>query len=153
MRRFSSTEQLCPPSEFNYLTANSLPILPASYKWIFSLSYYGVFVLLANIVILAIGKSWLVVWHCIIKNVVQVLCTEKLVHTSSENVTITVVGSYSVPLKSVGEGWGILKEQEPAGVHKNPMDLQRVPEDRHTGAQTRGLQTAHWRAAHGVPVL
>ena len=75
--------------------------------------------------------------------VVQVLCTGKMVHTSSDNVTITVVGSNSVPLISVGEGWGILKEQKLAGVHKNPMDLQRIHEDRHTGAQTRGLQAAH----------
>ena len=75
--------------------------------------------------------------------VVQVLCTGKMVHTSSDNVTITVVGSNSVPLISVGEGRGILKEQKLAGVHKNPMDLQRIHEDRHTGAQTRGLQAAH----------
>ena len=75
----------------------------------------------------------------------QALCTGKMKGTSSDNATLTAVGSCSVPLKSVGEGWGVLKEQELAGVHKNPMDLQWIPEDRHTGAQTRGLQTAHER--------
>ena len=49
--------------------------------------------------------------------------------TSSDNATITAVGSCSVPLNSEGVGWGILKEQELAGVHKKPMDLQRIPKD------------------------
>ena len=52
-----------------------------------------------------------------------------MVHTSSDNVTITVVGSNSVPLISVGAGRGILKEQKLAGVHKKPMDMQGIPKD------------------------
>ena len=49
--------------------------------------------------------------------------------TSSDNATLTAVGSCSVPLNSEGEGWGILKEQELAGVHEKPRDLQRIPKD------------------------
>ena len=49
--------------------------------------------------------------------------------TSSDNATLTAVGSCTVPLNSEGEGWGILKEQELAGVHKKPRDLQRIPKD------------------------
>ena len=49
--------------------------------------------------------------------------------TNSDNATITVVGSCSVPLNSEGLGWGILKEQELAGVHEKLMDLQRIPKD------------------------
>ena len=29
----------------------------------------------------------------------------------------------------MGVGWGILKEQELAGVHEKPRDLQRIPKD------------------------
>ena len=28
-----------------------------------------------------------------------------------------------------GVGWGILKEQELAGIHEKPMDLQRIPKE------------------------
>ena len=59
----------------------------------------------------------------------QVLFTGKIKCTSSDNATLTAVGSCSVHLNSEGEGWGILKEQELAGVHEKPRDLQRIPKD------------------------
>ena len=55
----------------------------------------------------------------------QVLCTGKMKGTNSDNASITAVGSCSVPLNSEGVGWGILKEQELAGVHKKLMDIGR----------------------------
>ena len=41
----------------------------------------------------------------------QVLLTGKMKCASSDNATITALGSCSVPLNSEGEGWGILKLQ------------------------------------------